>query len=550
MNKKNIFIILLILVVLGFLGFLYYRNQVFSKEILKLEILGPENAKMGEEIEYTVKYKNNGNFSLTQPQIIFELPEDCITEEEKTRFTQDLEDIYPGDEKFIKFKARLVGKERDLEVSKAWLSYIPKNLTARYESNTTFTTKIDTVPITLDFDLPSKAEKGKEIEYSINYYSNIDYPLDNLSVKIDGMQGFDFESSDPVSLDQSEWKLATLQKAQGGRITVNGRITAGTGTNLPFNAKLGMWRNGQFVVVKEATKEVAVIEPLLFISQQINGSSNYVASPGETLNYKISFRNIGNTPFNDLFMFVRLSSDAFDLSTLESPNGEVRQSDSLVAWDYKTVQDLKLLNPQQEGQVEFSVKLKNNWDVSDAEKNNMVIVDRVDISQISQEFQTKVNSKLEFSQNAYYSEQNGISNSGVMPPIVGQPTTYAITWQVRSVFNDVKNVKVKATLPMGVNLTGRTYPNSEISNFSLDSNSREIVWSVGDLTANSGSRSITFQVSFTPSYTQRGAAGILINDAIVYAEDQFTGTVSEARTAPITTNLTSDPAWVNKGIIQ
>jgi len=62
MPKKIIFAILLALVVLGAVGFWFYRAGVFSKEILKLEILGPDTAKVGDEIEYTIKYKNNGNF--------------------------------------------------------------------------------------------------------------------------------------------------------------------------------------------------------------------------------------------------------------------------------------------------------------------------------------------------------------------------------------------------------------------------------------------------------------------------------------------------------
>ncbi len=302
MSKKLIFIILFIVIVLGFLGFWYYRNTIFSKEILKLEILGPDSAKVGDEIEYTVKYKNNGNFVLEQPKLIFELPDNSLTEDGKTRFEKDLKDIYPGVEEIVQFNGRLLGKESDLKVAKAYLSYVPKNITARYESNTTFTTKIDTVAINLDFDLPSKIEKGKEISYSLNYFSNIDYPLENLSIKIDSINGFNFESSNPSSLDNSEWKLQTLNKAQGGRINVKGTITASTNSHITFGATLGMWQNGSFVAIKQANADVEIINPLLFISQQINGSSNYIVSPGEKLHYEIFFRNIGSSSFDNLFM--------------------------------------------------------------------------------------------------------------------------------------------------------------------------------------------------------------------------------------------------------
>ena len=107
MNKTIIFFVLVAIIIAGFFGFWYYRDQIFSKEILKLEILGPENASMGAEVEYTVKYKNNGNLVLQSPKLIFNLPDNSLTEDGKTRLMQDLKDIYPGDERFAQFKVRL-----------------------------------------------------------------------------------------------------------------------------------------------------------------------------------------------------------------------------------------------------------------------------------------------------------------------------------------------------------------------------------------------------------------------------------------------------------
>ena len=196
MNKKTTFIILTVMLAVGLVIFLLYRSSMFSKGILRLEILGPEMAKIGDEIEYVVRYKNNGNFTLEKPKLIFYMPENSLTEDGKTIINQDLKDIYPGGEEIVKIKTRLLGKEGDLKTAKASLSYTPKNLTVKYESDTTFTTKIDSVPVTLDFDLPSKAEKGKSLQYSINYFSNVDYPLENLSLKISFASGFDFSSSD------------------------------------------------------------------------------------------------------------------------------------------------------------------------------------------------------------------------------------------------------------------------------------------------------------------------------------------------------------------
>lgn len=546
MNKKIIFIILIVVVVIGSVGFLYYRGTIFSKEILKLEILSQDNVKMGDEIEYTVKYKNNGNFVLENPKLIFELPDNSLTEDSKIRFTQSLKDIYPGGEEFVKFKGRLLGKEGDLKVAKASLSYLPHNLSARYESNTTFTTKIISVPITLVFDLPSKVEKGKEINYSINYFSNIDYPLEHLSIKIDKLNGFDFKSADPSSLDGSEWKLDILNKAHGGKIKIKGAISADTGSHLNFNARLGMWQDGSFVIIKEANQDVEVIQPLLFLSQQINGSSNYTASPGENLKYEIFIRNIGLSPFDNLFVISRLDGLAFDFSTLSSNKGQAKPNDNLIVWDSRQIPELGHLLPQQEVRVGFSIKLK---DSSSLNSLGQVIKNKVNVFDINEEFITRINSKLELSQKVYHSVIDGIENSGPVPPEVGKTTTYTVSWQVKNSFNDVKNIKVKAFLPQNVTLSDSIIPENQISNFSLDSNSREIVWSVGDL-ASGSLASLTLQIALTPSLSQKGKPADLISQATVSGEDQFTGVTTQSTSPAVNSNLPDDQANSGGGIVQ
>lgn len=554
MNKKIIFISLLVTIVAVFIAFLYYRGGIFSKEILKLEILGPETAKIGEEIEYTVQYKNNGNFVLENPKLFFEMPDNSLTEDGKTLISQDLDDIYPGNQQSIKFKVRLLGKDGDLKTAKVSLSYVPKNITATYESETSFITKIDSTPITLDFDLPTKVEQGKNLQYSINYFSNVDYPLENLSIRIDKTPGFEFTSSDPTSLDNSEWKLSTLSKAQGGRISITGKVLAENNQNLTFSASLGMWQSGSFVVIKQTSVNVEVIQPLLFISQQINGSSSYVASPGETLHYQIFFRNIGSTPFENLFMVVKLDSPALDMSTIKADiGGQVQSDDGMIIWDQSQVAQLRKLDIQEEGEVDFNVQVKNDWVASGADANNTIITDSVNVSQITQKFTIKVSSGLVISQKGYYRNAD-ITNSGPIPPKVGEATTYTINWEIKNYFSDAKNVKVKAVLPENVSLTGQILPQNELSNFSFDSVSREIVWSVGDILAGTGVTgdpvTLTFQVSLTPDKSQKGSAASLMGFALVSGENQFTNTAVTSQDSEITTSLPDDFVNAGGGIVQ
>lgn len=382
MSKKIIFVVILLIILMAVVAYLIYQQGSFSGQILSLNISGPTTATVGDEITYTVQYKNNSSFVLQKPELIFDMPDNSLTEDGKTRITQELKDVYPGDEESVQIKTRLLGKEGDIKTAKAALSYTPQNLTAQYESDAQFSSTISPVPVTLSFDLPSQIEAGKNLNYAINYSSDIDYPLENLSLKLDSVSGLNVQSSSPTSLDNVEWKLPILNKSQGGKVAITGNVLANAGQSLNFSAELGMKQNGTFIVIKQLTSSVQVVQPSLFVSEKVNGSDSYIASSGETLNYQIFFRNIGSSPFSNLSLFVILDNLNLDLSTLSVGNGgQLQQSSNTIVWNQGQINELKYLGPQDQGELDFSVKVKNG---------GVTITDKVGISDITQNFSVKV----------------------------------------------------------------------------------------------------------------------------------------------------------------
>ncbi|MBI2625999.1 MAG: hypothetical protein HYW69_00185 [Candidatus Nealsonbacteria bacterium] len=538
MRNKIILSIIILAALAGIFGFWYYQRNIYSKEVLKLEILGPDEVDVSEEIEYAVKYKNNGNIRLEKPRLTFEYPEYSIVENGKLlRQEIVLEDIYPGQSDTIYFRGRLMGKAGDIKKAKAWLSYAPKNLKARYESETSHAAKIKSVPITLEFDLPSKIESGGEIRFRLNYFSNADYPLSDLGIRIEYPQDFEFMSSNPKTLGENEWEVGLLNKAEGGRIEIVGNLKGELGQDRTFKAQLGVWQSGSFVVLKESIRAVQIVTPSLYISQQINNNPQYVASPGDTLHYEVFFRNIGQEPFNNLFLVVRLEGEAFDFQTLKAPIGDFEPGDNSIVFDWRRLSDLRFLDAQKEGKVEFWVDLKKNWAMQGSQDMNPVIRNRVYLSQANQEFITKVNSKLEITQQSYYQDEV-FGNSGPIPPEVGKTTTYTVVWQAKNYYNDVNNVQVKAVFGQGVNLTGKIFP--EDAALTFDSNSREVVWKLENLVAGKGvlgeGPNVVFQVAFTPTALQKGMPE-LIGKAIIAGEDQFTGQTIKTEAAAINIDL-------------
>ncbi len=549
--KKIILFIILLGMLLAAAGFWYWQKNYYSKEILKLEILGPNEAEISQEVEYIVKYKNNGNVRLEEPRLIFEFPEYTIPSEGSRRQEigpDKLDIIYPGEEKTFTFKGRLFGKERDAKTAKAWLNYQPKNLKARYESVTTFTTIIKSAPITFDFDFPSRVEAGRDFKFSLNYFSNSNYPLANLGIKIEYPSGFEFLESNPKSLDKAEWDISLLNRTEGGRIEIRGRLLGEIKDQKIFRASLGIWLEDEFIPIKEVIKGVEITKPNIFVFQRINNKDQYTANPGDMLHYEIFFRNIGEEPFTDLFLVARPEGNAFDSDSVKTDLGQFNKGDNSIIWDWRDVPKLKFLGQGEEGKVEFWINTKDNWQISGNQEGNFVLKNSVLISNIKEVFETKINSKLVILQKGYFQDE-AFGNSGPIPPKVGQATTYTIVWQVKNYYNDLKNVKVKAILPPNVSLTGKIWPESETLKFAFDSGSREIVWNVSDgsgLPAGTGvintAPTLAFQISLTPNQNQIGQVALIINQARINGEDQFTGTNIESVASGIDSALPDDPS--------
>ncbi len=552
MKGKLIKVVIILTIILGIAGFWYYQRNIYSKETLRVEILGPEEVEMAQEIEYIVKYKNNGNIRLEEPKLIFEYPKNSIVigeeirsenqelplkEKESLRQEKELEDIYPGQERTFHFKARLLGKENTAKIAKVWLSYKPKNLKTRYESATTFTTLIKSVPLTFEFDFPSKVEPGRKTLFRLNYFSNIDYPISNLRIKIEYPAGFEFFESQPKSLGKTEWEIPLLNKAGGGRIEVSGILRGEVQESKIFRANLGIWQEGEFVLLKEAIKGIEITRPSIFLSYQINNSPQYSARPGDYLYYEIFFKNTGEEALENLFLVVQLEGGVLDFDTLQAGAGQFQKDSNSIIWDHIVVPQLRLLSSMEEGKVGFWVRVKDDFSLK-----NPQIKTKISLSEAKEEFITKINTKLAISQRGYFNK-GPFKNYGPLPPKVGNATTYTIFWQAKNFYNDVKNLKVKANLPFQVRLTGEI--SSKEAKFSFDPQSREIVWEIGELAAGKGisgpGPEISFQVALTPDSTQRGEIPELISQVKIIGEDIWTGERVEATAGAVDTSLPDDP---------
>ncbi len=237
-----------------------------------------------------------------------------------------------------------------------------------------------------------------------------------------------------------------------------------------------------------------------------------------------------------MFLAVKLKGDIYDYDSINAIGVDADEGDESIVWESNDNGDLKVLAPNETGRVSFSIKTKNNYTENDF---NPELINKVIVSEIQQEFKTKINSNIRIKQMLMHGDEV-FQSEGPVPLEVGKSSILTAIWSISNYFNDLENVKIKAILPENVSLTGEIGPKESADNFTFDSDSRELLWSIGDLDKGVGPgtkiKVLQLQISITPSSKDRGKYADIIQNIRIIGEDTWTKESIEYRY----NNLTSE----------
>ncbi|MDD4074219.1 MAG: hypothetical protein PHU17_01685 [Candidatus Pacebacteria bacterium] len=528
--KKRILLLFLLMIVLSVFAFFSWKDMSFSKEVLKIEILSSERASIGEEINYIVKIKNNGNIRLESPELIFEYPDNAIISDNEGKIKimssdQLGGDIYPGEERTFKFGAVLLGQEKEIKIAKTSVSFQPKDLKTRSEVSTTFTTILENAPINISIESPAKVGNGKTLSLKVNYFSNASYDLNDLTCYIQYPSNFDILFSQPKGLDNSQFDIPVLAESSSGTINVSGILNGESSEQKVFKAKIGIWQDGNFIVLKEATKSIEISSPSLYVTQRVNNDSNYTTFAGDVLHYEIFFQNIGDQALRDLALISKIESAYVDIESIDASEAIV--DGNTIIWNASNFPSLSFLDIGETGKIEFSVNVSSDLS-GDANIQNLNVKNSVTIGETRQDFITKIGSVISLEQK-FYTDNRYFENSGPYPLETGERTYLTIEWAPKNYYNDIENARIVTALPESITFEGAYGAGKEIT---YDENTSEVVCNIGSLPAGSGVKNkdivCAFQVSIKPEIADEVI--ILLGAAQLSGVDQWTNITLTAKT--------------------
>jgi hypothetical protein len=147
-------------------------------------------------------------------------------------------------------------------------------------------------------------------------------------------------------------------------------------------------------------------------------------------------------------------------------------------------------------------------------------------------------------------QSGALTNTGNLPPKVGQETTYTVEWTVGSPGSSVEDIEISTELPSYVSWKGSINPLDE--NIEYNPNNRRVIWRPSDMNAGALPKTASFKIGFVPSLSQLGLSPSLTGLTSLSAHDGFSDTGLSASFTALSSMLSNDTPYnpINDKVVE
>ena len=567
-KKFFVFSLIFFVLTLAYASYVFFAGgNTVSNDNIDISIVGNNFSAGGEELPLIIGITNRNNISLDLADLVLEYPKGSVGDlsSNTERLRQSLGTIPSGAVVNQNLKVVLFGEQGSTRPIKITLEYRVAGSNAIFVKDKLYEVNISSTPINLSVDAPLTISPNQDLNLNIKATLNSTKPVSKILVKLSYPVGFQFVKAKPApSFGNNIWNLGDLAPGSDYNIAISGQmVDVFDGEEKTFNVSSGSQSSTDKSLIdvnyNSIAHTVTIKKPFIEAVLFVNGVSKreYATDSKTPVNVQIRYTNNLDTKINDLQIQAKLSGNAFDRKTINAQQGYYDSATDTISWNKNFIDSFQELNPGDSGTVDFSVSPLSLFGTLGDIISDPSINLEVDISgkQTSLGFATtelknsnsaivRIISDVGFIAKAlYYS--GAFTNSGPIPPKVEKATTYTIVWTLSNTANSISNVKVNAVLPPWINFTDLVSPAGE--NLNYNASTKEVVWNVDRIPKGAGinvaARTVSFQVSFSPSLSQVGKIPALINDAILTGHDDFAKVDMKVNKTSLTTHLGNDATF-------
>ena len=537
--------------------YLFFGRNSISGNNITLLTHGPFAVGGGSKFDFTATLTNQNIVPIDSATLIMEYPVGTQSATEKgkgmVRERKTIEHIGPGETLNIPLSAIVFGEENDEKDIRVTIEYRVQGSNATfYRDATPLHFKISSSPVTMSVDAVKQITSGQNIDFAITVSSNSPSPLEGLLVKADYPPGFSFTTSNPKPVaGEDTWLLSELKPGEKKVVHITGLMSGKDPEKKTFRFSSGVANDQDpyslSSVFTTFTHEVALEAAFVGLDMQVNGKGGdtVALSPREAALIEVTFKNTLPDTIYDTNIQVQLSGNAIDKSTVSAGSGFYDSSKNTITWDSAGTDGLKEIIPGGSNTVTFSFTPAASEDTTRTQEVVATVNvngRRVSETNVPQKLTSalsrsvKVESETTLSSQVFFGT-GPFSNTGPVPPVAEQPTTYTVIMAYRNGANGVANAAVEAQLPQYVTWTDQT--KTPAGKISYNATTRMMTWNIGDVDAGKVVGG-AFQVSILPSASQVSQVPALVLEQRARAQDRFTGTTLRATAPNLTTQLSDE----------
>lgn len=523
-----------------------------SDNVLLL-IKGPAETTANNEAEYTITYRNGENASLAGVSMEVLYPTGFVFKSATpapvtaTGGTFNLPPVPAGEDGQVVIRGRVSGSTGETKELRARLRYRLSNFNSEFVVEQSMKSTILPPDLVMDISGPVDVINGQDMTFSVTFTNVTDEDFTNLALNMAYPAGFSFTSSSvPATKDNKYWVLPKLASGSSSTIDITGSFTGDNREQKLVRADLGQLINNNFAPQLQASATFQIMPSSLKIT--VTPDPKDLVSLGDTLTFKVNYANQGNIGLNNLIITANLSGVSLDFPRLRAPDGVI--TNQTVTWRAASSSGLNVLSPNEEGEVQFTIPVKQTH--ASNVKNQVITVnasissDEITSAIKAAPVELKLKSEMELIGSARVV-------SGSVPMKVGESTLFEVSLLVTNLSNDLTGAEVIASLPLPPQAWKNVIiPDSERARLSYDANSGKIRWRLGDLPAFVGkftpATTVNFQIEVTPTESDRGENITLLQDMVATGTDAFTGQTLEFKISqPMDTGNIDDDLLDSQG---
>ena len=528
------------------------NNQISNKNI-DITISGPLTSGGGEVLPLQLTVSNQNSVPIESAVLIVNFPSGTKSADGQNRdiFEErmQLERIAAGESLTVPIRAVVYGEENQEKTIGATLEY------RLVDSNGTFfkeaeplVFKITSSPLVLRIESVEKVSSGQEVEIKVTLQSNSPNPLKDILLSADYPSNFDFTSSDPsATYRQSEWIIPELKSEESKTITLRGQVTGVQDEEFQMQFTAGTPRqDNQFIissVLANATADFLIEHPFVSVDLIVNNVRSEVvtAQTGQQTTVAVEVQNTLSETLFDMAVEVAVSGNVLSREQIIVDNGFYDSTKDVVRFEVAGDRSLTEVSPGQSRRFSFTIIPGAQQQTPAFAVTANAYARRVSENRVTEALIGTAKSEVKYTSsltlNRILSYRN--DDTGPVPPVAEEQTTYTLTLEASAGGNDVTGAVVSTSLPQYVSWTDKSSGEGTIV---FNPVSKEITWTIGDIEADE-TVTHTFQISLTPSQNQVGTTPALVGVQRFRATDKFTGAVVRAEASSVSAELSESSGF-------